>query len=96
MASRAHWRLGRVVHCFDERRAGRTSALVLGGLGQVEEMGPLRLVELERAANRIEDTGRCPGEGTTLELGVVLDAQSGERRDLASAQTGDAAVRSRR
>src|SRR6478735_11752633 len=51
-------------------------------------MGTLGLVELECPGQGVEDSGGGAGDLTTLETGVVLDAQPGKGGDLASAQSG--------
>ena len=58
---------------------------------EVEQVGVLRLVELERAAHRLEDVVRDAARVAALEAGVVLDADAREQRDLLAAEAGDAA-----
>jgi hypothetical protein len=57
-------------------------------------MGPLGVVELECPGDRLENARGCAGERATFELGVVLDAHAGQRRDLAASQAGNPASRS--
>ena len=52
-------------------------------------MGSFGLVELQRAGERVEDAGGGAGDLAALEAGVVLDAESGDGRDLAAPQAGD-------
>src|SRR2546428_12290780 len=59
------------------------------GSGEVDQVRPLGVVELDGAGDGVEDTGRHPGEGAAFELGV--DAHAGQRSDFAAAQAGDAA-----
>ena len=63
----------------------------VGGAGQVEQVGALGLVELQRSGQGVEDAGGGAGDLAALEAGVVLDAQPGERGDLAAPQSGHAA-----
>jgi hypothetical protein len=51
---------------------------------QVEEMGMLGLVELECAAYRLQDVVGDAARLAALEPRVVLDADTGEERDLLS------------
>ena len=62
----------------------------VGGTGEVEQVGALGLVELQRPRERVEDAGRGAGDLAALEPGVVLDAETGDRRDLAAAQPRNA------
>jgi hypothetical protein len=61
----------------------------VGGLRQVEQVGSLGVVELQRAGDRVEDGGGGTGEVAAFELGVVLDAHAGRRGHLAAAESGD-------
>ena len=54
--------------------------------GEVEQVGPFGVVELQGAGEGVEHAGRDAGEGAAFELGVVLDAHPGQRGDLAAAQ----------
>jgi len=47
-------------------------------VGQVEQVGPLGVVELEGAGDRVQHARRDPSQGASLELGVVLDAHPGQ------------------
>ena len=67
-------------------------AAAVGGLGQVEQVGPLGVVELEGMGDGVQHTGRDPGQGASLELGVVLDAHPGQGGDFAAAQARDPTV----
>ena len=56
-------------------------------------MGALGVVELQGPADRIQHSGRHPGDGAALELRVVLDADIGEivvyvPRDVSTTVTG--------
>ena len=59
---------------------------------EVVQVGALGLVELQRPRQRLQDAGRGAGDLPTLETGVVLHAQAGQRRDLAAAQSLHAAA----
>ena len=50
-------------------------------------MGPFGVVELQGAGDRIEDGGGDAADGAAFELGVVLDADPGERGHLAAPQS---------
>ena len=83
-ASRVHCKLGRRVHGFP-RGAGAASARCCRcGAGQIEQVRPLGVIELERPGDRVKHAGRHPGQGAPLQLRVVLDAHPGQRRDLAA------------
>jgi hypothetical protein len=56
-------------------------------VGEVKEVCPLGVVELKRAGDRVEHRRRHPGQGAAFQLAVVLDADPGQRCDLAAAQT---------
>ena len=64
----------------------------VGGLGEVEQVPTLGVVELQGAGEGVEDTGGCTTEGAPFELGVVLHTHSGQGGHLAAAQAGDAAL----
>ena len=57
-----------------------------GGAGEVVEMGALRLVELQRAGERLEHAVGDAGGVAALQPPVVLDADAGQRSDLLAAQ----------
>ena len=59
-------------------------------------MGPLGLVELERPRERVEDPGGGACNLPPLETGVVLDAEAGDSRDLATTQPRNAPGADRR
>jgi hypothetical protein len=61
-------------------------------VGEVEQMCPFGVVELEGAGDRVEDGRGGAGEGAAFQFGVVLDAHVGECGDLAAAQAWDATV----
>ena len=60
----------------------------VGGAGEVEQVGPLGLVELQGPGQGVEHAGGRAGDLAALEPGVVLDAQPGECGDLAAPQSG--------
>ncbi len=60
--------------------------------GEVEQVRPLGLVQLQRPRDRLQDAFRGAGEVPALEVGVVVDAHPGEQRRLFPAEPGDAAV----
>ena len=57
----------------------------VGGAGEVDEVVAFGVVELQGAGDGVEDLVGDAGDGAAFELGVVLDAQPGERGDLARA-----------
>jgi aryl-alcohol dehydrogenase-like predicted oxidoreductase len=63
-----------------------------GGAGQIEQVLPLGLAELQGPAERVEHALGHPGEIAALQLRVVLDADSGQVGDLAAAQARHTAV----
>jgi hypothetical protein len=63
-----------------------------GCAGKVEQMFPLGLIELQRPGERIEHALGHAGEVPALELGVVLDADTGQVGDLAAAQARHASA----
>lgn len=65
----------------------------VGGLGQVQEVRALGVVQLERAGDGFEDGGGDAGEVAAFEFGVVLDADVGQGCDLAPAQPRHTAPR---
>src|SRR5215218_9074109 len=65
-----------------------TGASAVGRVGEVEQVGAFRVVELEGAGDRVENGGGDSGEGTAFQLGVVLDADPGHGSRLSAAQTG--------
>ena len=72
---------------------GRGDAV--GGAGEVEQVRALRVIQLQRPRHRVEHGRGCAGDRAALELGVVLDADPGEHRDLGAAQARDTPVRPR-
>jgi hypothetical protein len=75
---------------LDRPRAPRRDGT--GGTGQVEEVGALGLVELERASECVQDELGDAGDVAALQPPVVLDAHPGQRGDLLAAQPGHAAL----
>ena len=59
--------------------------------GEIEEMRTLRVVELKRARERLENGLGNAGRVASLELRVVGDADTGEQRDLLPPQPGNPA-----
>ena len=57
---------------------------------EVEQVRPLRLVELQRAGECLEHRLGDAARVAALEPGVVVDADSGEQRDLLAAKPGHA------
>jgi hypothetical protein len=62
----------------DRLRLGATAAQdrvgAVGLVRQVEEVGPLSVVELQGPGDRVEHAGRCPGQAAAFELGVAVAA----------------------
>ena len=50
----------------------------VGGVREVEQVGPLGVVELQGTGDRVEDRRRDTGQATAFELAVVLDADPGQ------------------
>ena len=78
-----------------ERRALRSApdrGCAVGGPGEVGEVCSFGVVELQGAGDGVEDLLGCAVDGAAFELGVVLDAEPGERGDLAASQSGHAPV----
>ena len=74
---------------------GRRAALAaagVGGAGEVEQVGPFGLVELQRAGEGLEHGLGDAGEVPALEAGVVVGADAGEQGDFFAAQAGHAPV----
>ena len=61
----------------------------VGGVGEVEEVGALGIVELQGSGERVEHRCRNPAERTALQLGVVLDADTRQGSHLTAAQPLD-------
>ena len=59
------------------------------GAGEVEEMGVLGVVELERAGERFEHAVRDAADVPALQALVVVNADAGQRGDLLAAKTRD-------
>ena len=60
----------------------------LCGAGEVEEVGALSLVELERPGERLEHALGDAADVTALQARVVRDADAGQDGDLFAAQSG--------
>jgi hypothetical protein len=61
-------------------------------MGEVEQVGPFGVVELEGASDRVEDGGGDAGESAAFQLRVVLDADPGEGGDLPATQARHSAA----
>ena len=85
--------LGRTF-CGDGGAARRP--LRVGGPGEVREVVALRLVELERVGDRLEDAVRDAARVAPLQARVVLDADAGEQRHLLAAEAGDPSLAAER
>ena len=70
--------------------AARARAGGLGGAGEVEEVGALGVVELERSGQRFEHALGGAAHVAVFQARVVLVAHAGQDRDLLAAQSGDA------
>ena len=64
----------------------------VSGPSQVGQVGAFGLVELQRVGDRFEDLVGDTAEVSALQLGVVVDADSGEQGNLLSAEAGNAPV----
>jgi hypothetical protein len=73
------------------RSAARRRADGLGGAGEVEEVRALRVVELQRAGQGVEDACGGAGEVAAFQARVAGDADSGEDSDLLAAQAREPA-----
>jgi hypothetical protein len=60
-----------------------------GGADQIDEMCPLRLVQLQRASDAVDDALGDAGGVAALELCVVLARDAGQEGDLVAAQARD-------
>ena len=58
--------------------------------GEIEEVRPLGVVELQRARKRLEDALGDTRRAASLEPRVVIDADPGQQRDFLPAQSWDA------
>ena len=54
--------------------------------GQVVQMGPLGLVQLQRVGDAVQDRIRRAGQVAALHPHVVVDADPGQQRDLLATQ----------
>src|SRR4051795_1900925 len=68
----------------------------LGGAGEVEQVGALGVIELERAGQRVQHALGGAAHVSALQAGVVRDAHAGQDGDLPAAQSGNAATAVRR
>src|SRR6266540_2264902 len=82
-ASTTRWMLGRTLQRRHPTRRGPGS----GRPDQVEQVGALGLVELERTADSLEDIIRHAAGVAALEARVVLHAGPRQQRDLLAPQT---------
>ena len=57
-------------------------------MGEVEQVGPFGVVELQGAGDGVQHRGGDARDRAAFEFGVVLHADSGEGGDLAAAQPG--------
>ena len=64
---------------------------MLRGAREVEQVGALGVVELQRPRERLEDGVGDTARVAAFEAGVVVDADAGEQRHFFPAKTGDAA-----
>ena len=87
--SRVHWTSGRT-RCLVRRRA-RPRYRRLCGAGEVEEVGALGVVELERPGECLQHALRGPAHVSPLQARVVRNAHAGEDGDLFAAEPGHAA-----
>ena len=60
----------------------------VGGVGEVEQVGPFGVVELQGPGDGVQNGGGDAGDRAAFELGVVLDTDPGESGDLTSTQPG--------
>ena len=76
----------------DPRRAARArdGAARPGGAGEVEQVSPFRLVQLQRPGDSAEDLVGDAGDVAFLQPRVVVDRDAGEHRDFLPAQPGHA------
>ena len=92
-ASSAHCRLGRVVDSSGERFGRRRTVAAPSAVrARSCEVFSFGVVELQGAGDGVEDLLGCAVDRAAFDLGVVLDAQPGERGDLAAPQSGHAPV----
>ena len=74
----------------DARLRGATPGAQGGvpGAGQVEQVGPLCLIELQRIGECFQHAFRYPVEVAAFQPGVVVDAHAGEQRNFLPAESG--------
>ena len=75
-------------HLVFARSAAPGRRGVVGGAGQIEQVGAFGLVELQGTGDSFEDAVGDAGEVAALQTGVVVDAHPGEHGDLFAAQAG--------
>ena len=92
MASSTHCRAGRGVQRMLGGDADACGAGAVRGLGEVEQVRAFGVVELQGPGECVEHRWRHPAEEAAFQFGVVLDADPGQRGDLAAAQPRDAAL----
>ena len=59
----------------------------VGAAGQIEQVLPFGVVELQGTGHRLQHRLRRPGQVPALQPAVVVDTQPGEQGDLLAAQT---------
>jgi hypothetical protein len=77
-------------HCPRSRLRVARGGRDRGGAGQVEQVLPLGVVELECAGDRVEDAVGGPADVPAFQPRVVVHADAGERGDLFAPQAGHA------
>jgi hypothetical protein len=77
------------------RRADGGPAGGVGGAGQIEQVGPFGLVELQSPRQRVEDTLGYALEVAAFQARVVVDADAGHQGDFLAAQTAHPTARVR-
>jgi hypothetical protein len=65
---------------------------VLGRTSEVEQVVAFGIVQLQHPGHALEDGVRGASQVAAFHLDVVVDADTGEQRDLLPAQSGDPAV----
>src|ERR1700760_2581676 len=83
LAARMSWRL------LTTNAAAPSGGLILRSPGQVEQMGPLGLIQAERARDRFEDPVGNARQIAALHPVVIVDADPGQGRDLLTPEPGD-------
>ena len=88
IASRVHWRAGRVSTASRRASGAHQGRGAGGGVGEVEQVGSFGVVELQGPGDRVQHLGQHHGQGAAFELGAVLDAHAGQGGDLDPAHPG--------